>query len=135
MSNYEAPSKPLGLVGVVHTYEELKLSRKVDKIKFIKIIKEKNKENEEQIKKQGANIRNITGKPVKNEITGSDKLQNNEKTIEELKEMTSIQGIKKIPAEKKVMFFQKLAKIKTKEELKNFCDEYDILLNLQLFKI
>lgn len=33
------------------------------------------------------------------------------------------------------MFFQKLAKIKTKEELKNFCDEYDILLNLQLFKI
>lgn len=88
----------------------------------------------EEVKKQGTNIRNVTEEPVKNEITGSDKLQNKEKSLNELIEMASSKLMtKNLSADKKINLCKELLKVKNEEELKSFCDKHDILLNLELF--
>lgn len=88
----------------------------------------------EEVKKQGTNIRNVTEEPVKNEITGSDKLQSKEKSLNELIEMASGKLMtKNLSADKKINLCKELLKVKNEEELKIFCDKHDILLNLELF--
>lgn len=88
----------------------------------------------EEVKKQGTNIRNVTEEPVKNEITGSNKLQNKEKSLDELIEMASSKLMtKNLPADKKINLCKELLKVDNEEELKKFCDKHDILLNLELF--
>lgn len=88
----------------------------------------------EEVKKQGTNIRNVTEEPVKNEITGSDKLQIKEKSLNELIEMASAKLMtKNLSADKKINLCKELLKVKNEEELKEFCDKHDILLNLELF--
>lgn len=88
----------------------------------------------EEVKKQGTNIRNVTEELVKNEITGSEKLQDKEKSLNELIEMASAKLMtKNLSADKKINLCKELLKVKTEEELKEFCDKHDILLNLELF--
>lgn len=88
----------------------------------------------EEVKKQGTNIRNVTEEPVKNEITGSDKLQSKEKSLNELIEMASSKLMtKNLSADKKINLCKELLKVKSENELKEFCDKHDILLNLELF--
>ena len=88
----------------------------------------------EEVKKQGTNIRNVTEELVKNEITGSEKLQDKEKSLNELIEMASAKLMtKNLSADKKINLCKELLKVKTEEELKEFCDKRDILLNLELF--
>ena len=88
----------------------------------------------EEVKKQCTNIRNVTEEPVKNEITGSDKLQSKEKSLNELIEMASGKLMtKNLSADKKINLCKELLKVKNEEELKIFCDKHDILLNLELF--
>ena len=88
----------------------------------------------EEVKKQGTNIRNVTEEPVKNEITGSDKLQSKEKSLNELIEMASGKlMMKNLSADKKINLCKELLKVKNENELKEFCDKHDILLNLELF--
>ena len=74
----------------------------------------------EEVKKQGTNIRNVTEEPVKNEITGSDKLQSKEKSLNELIEMASGKLMtKNLSADKKINLCKELLKVKNEEELKN----------------
>lgn len=88
----------------------------------------------EEVKKQGTNIRNVTEEPVKNEITGSNELQNKEKSLDELIEMASGKlMMKNLSADKKINLCKELLKVKNEEKLKEFCDKHDILLNLELF--
>ncbi len=88
----------------------------------------------EEVKKQGTNIHNVTEELVKNEITGSEKLQDKEKSLNELIEMASAKLMtKNLSADKKINLCKELLKVKTEEELKEFCDKHDILLNLELF--
>ena len=87
----------------------------------------------EEVKKQGTN-HNVTEELVKNEITGSEKLQDKEKSLNELIEMASAKLMtKNLSADKKINLCKELLKVKTEEELKEFCDKHDILLNLELF--
>ena len=88
----------------------------------------------EEVKKQGTNIRNVTEEAVKTEITGSEKLQDKEKSLNELIEMASAKLMtKNLSADKKINLCKEILKVKSKEELKEFCDKHDILLNLELF--
>lgn len=88
----------------------------------------------EDVKKQGTNIRNVTEELVKNEITRSEKLQNKEKSLNELIEMASSRLMtKNLSADKKINLCKELLKVKSENELKEFCDKHDILLNLELF--
>ena len=88
----------------------------------------------EEVKKQGTNIHNVTEELVKNEITGSEKLQDKEKSLNELIEMASAKLMtKNLSADKKINLCKELLKVKTEKELKEFCDKHDILLNLELF--
>lgn len=88
----------------------------------------------EEVKKQGTNIHNVTEEAVKSEITGSEKLQDKEKSLDELIEMTSSKLMtKNLSADKKINLCKELSKVKTEKELKEFCDKHDILLNLELF--
>ena len=88
----------------------------------------------EEVKKQGTNIRNVTEELVKNKITGSEKLQDKEKSLNELIEMASAKLMtKNLSADKKINLCKELLKVKTEKELKEFCDKHDILLNLELF--
>lgn len=88
----------------------------------------------EEVKKQGTNIHNVTEELVKNEITGSEKLQDKEKSLNELIEIASAKLMtKNLSADKKINLCKELLKVKTEEELKEFCDKHDILLNLELF--
>ena len=92
----------------------------------------------EEVKKQGTNIRNVTEKPVKNEITGSDKLQTQENSFDRLLEMVSSQSttqIRDFPAEKKIKFYTELTGTKTIEDLKNFCDKYSLIVNLEQLEV
>lgn len=99
------------------------LNAKIDDIK-----------QDEEVKKQGTNIHNVTEELVKNEITGSEKLQDKEKSLNELIEMASAKLMtKNLSADKKINLCKELLKVKTEEELKEFCDKHDILLNLELF--
>lgn len=91
----------------------------------------------ENVKKQGTNIRNVTEEPVKNEITGSEKLQPQENSFDKLLEMVSIQStaqIKEFSTEKKVQFYTELAGTKNIENLKKFCYKYSLIINLEQFK-
>ena len=88
----------------------------------------------EEVKKQGTNIHNVTEEAVKTEIIRSENLENKKKSLNELIEMVSAQVMSKnFAAEKKITLCKELSKINSKEELKNFCDKHDILLNLKLF--
>lgn len=92
----------------------------------------------EEVKKQGTNIRNVTEEAVKSEITGSEKLQTQENSFDKLLEMVSTQStgqIKDFPAEKKLKFYTELTGAKTIEDLKKFCDKYNLIINLELFEV
>ena len=88
----------------------------------------------EEVKKQGTNIRNVTEEAVKTEIIRSENLENKKKSLDELIEMASAKLMtKNLSADKKINLCKELLKVKTEEELKEFCDKHDILLNLELF--
>ncbi|MDO4589639.1 MAG: replication initiation protein, partial [Fusobacterium sp.] len=87
----------------------------------------------EAVKNQGINIQEHSEKAVKNEITGSEKLQNQENSFDKLLQMVSTQSteqIKAFPTEKKVKFYTELAGTKNIEDLKKFCDKYNLIINL-----
>lgn len=91
----------------------------------------------EEVKKQGTNIHNVTEEAVKTEITGSEKLQNQKNSFDKLLQMVSTQSteqIKEFPTEKKVKFYTELAGTKNIENLKKFCDKYNLIINLELFE-
>ena len=88
----------------------------------------------EEVKKQGTNIRNVTEEAVKTEIIRSENLENKKKSLDELIEIASAKLMtKNLSADKKINLCKELLKVKTEEELKEFCDKHDILLNLELF--
>ena len=88
----------------------------------------------EEVKKQGTNIHNVTEEAVKTEIIRSENLENKKKSLDELIKMTSAKLMTKdLSADKKINLCKELLKVKTEEELKEFCDKHDILLNLELF--
>lgn len=88
----------------------------------------------EEVKKQGTNIHNVTEEAVKTEIIRSENLENKKKSLDELIKMTSAKLMTKdLSADKKINLCKELLKVKTEEELKEFCDKQDILLNLELF--
>lgn len=88
----------------------------------------------EEVKKQGTNIHNVTEETVKTEIIRSENLENKKKSLDELIKMTSAKLMTKdLSADKKINLCKELLKVKTEEELKEFCDKHDILLNLELF--
>lgn len=92
----------------------------------------------ETIKNQGINTQEHSEKAVKNEITGSEKLQNQENSFDKLLQMVSTQSteqIKAFPTEKKVKFYTELAGTKNIEDLKKFCDKYNLIINLELFEV
>lgn len=92
----------------------------------------------EAVKNQGINTQENSEKTVKNEITGSKKLQNQENSFDKLLQMVSTQSteqIKEFPTEKKVKFYTELAGTKNIEDLKKFCDKYNLIINLELFEV
>ena len=92
----------------------------------------------EVVKNQGINSQEHSEKAVKNEITGSEKLQNQENSFDKLLQMVSTQSteqIKEFPTEKKVKFYTELAGTKNIEDLKKFCDKYNLIINLELFEV
>lgn len=92
----------------------------------------------ETVKNQGINTQEHSEKAVKNEITGSEKLQNQENSFDKLLQMVSTQSteqIKEFPTEKKVKFYTELAGTKNIEDLKKFCDKYNLIINLELFEV
>lgn len=92
----------------------------------------------EVVKNQGINTQQHSEKDVKNEITGSEKLQNQENSFDKLLQMVSTQSteqIKEFPTKKKVKFYTELAGTKNIEDLKKFCDKYNLIINLELFEV
>ena len=92
----------------------------------------------EAVKNQGINTQVCSEKAVKNEITGSEKLQNQENSFDKLLQMVSTQSteqIKEFPTEKKVKFYTELTGTKNIEDLKKFCDKYNLIINLELFEV
>lgn len=92
----------------------------------------------EEVKTAGIKHQDDTENAVKSQITGSEKLQNQEKSFDELLNMVSTQSteqIREFPTQKKVKFYSELAGIKTIDELKKFCDKYKLLINLELFEV
>ena len=88
----------------------------------------------EEVKKQGTNIHNVTEEAVKTEIIRSENLENKKKSLDELIKMTSAKLMTKdLSADKKINLCKEILKVKSEEELKEFCDKHDILLNLELF--
>ena len=88
----------------------------------------------EEVKKQGTNIRNVTEEAVKTEIIRSENLENKKKSLDELIEIASAKLMtKNLSADKKINLCKEILKVKSEEELKEFCDKHDILLNLELF--
>lgn len=98
------------------------LNAKIDDLKKLEVVK-----------KAGTKHQDDVENAVISEITGSKKLQGEEKTLDELIEMASTQGMTNLPTEQKLPFCTALLKIKTKEDLKKICDKYNVLLNLKLF--
>lgn len=88
----------------------------------------------EEVKKQGTSIHNVTEEAVKTEIIRSENLENKKKSLDELIKMTSAKLMTKdLSADKKINLCKEILKVKSEEELKEFCDKHDILLNLELF--
>lgn len=99
------------------------LNAKIDDLKKLEVVKKAGTKHQDDVE-------NI----VINEITGSEKLQNKEKSLDELIEMASSKLMtKNLPADKKINLCKELLKVENEEELKKFCDKHDILLNLELF--
>lgn len=99
------------------------LNAKIDDLKKLEVVKKAGTKHQDDVE-------NI----VINEITGSEKLQNKEKSLDELIEMASSKLMtKNLPADKKINLCKELLKVENEEELKKFCDKHDILLSLELF--
>lgn len=101
------------------------LTAKIDDLRKLEAVKNTGIKHQDEVKNG-----------VKTEITGSNFPETKEKTLEDYQAMVSTQSIDLISsfnAGKKVKFYKELSSTKNLDELKNFCDKYGILLNLELF--